>query len=49
LPEKDLRLVFENFRLCDLFMIVGSSLAVKPAAVILEEALAAGARLVIFK
>ncbi|UCD80404.1 MAG: sigma factor regulator FecR [Desulfobacterales bacterium] len=47
LPAKDLRLAFEHSRLCDLFVALGSSLVVTPAAEMPNEALAAGARLVI--
>ena len=47
LPEKDLRLAFEHSRLCDLFLVVGSSLVVTPAAEMPNEALMAGAKLVI--
>jgi NAD-dependent deacetylase len=47
LPEKDLRLSFEHARKSDLFVVVGSSLVVTPAAEMPKEALMAGARLVI--
>jgi NAD-dependent SIR2 family protein deacetylase len=47
LPEKDLNLAFEHSRLCDLFVVVGSSLVVTPAAEMPNEALMAGAKLVI--
>ncbi len=47
LPEKDLALSFEHSRKSDLFVVVGSSLVVTPAAEIPKEALMAGARLVI--
>lgn len=47
LPAKDLSLAFEHSRLCDLFMVVGSSLVVTPAAEMPNEALRAGAKLVI--
>ncbi len=47
LPEKDLRLSFEHSRKCDLFVVVGSSLVVTPAAHMPEEALQTGAKLVI--
>jgi NAD-dependent deacetylase len=47
LPVKDLSLAFEHSRRCDLFLAIGSSLVVTPAAEMPNEALAAGARLVI--
>ncbi len=47
LPEKDLRLSFEHSRKSDLFIVVGSSLVVTPAADMPREALAVGAKLVI--
>jgi NAD-dependent SIR2 family protein deacetylase len=47
LPEKDLRLSFEHSRKSDLFIVVGSSLVVTPAADMPREALLAGAKLVI--
>jgi NAD-dependent SIR2 family protein deacetylase len=47
LPEKDLRLSFEHSRNSDLFIVVGSSLVVTPAAEMPREALTAGAKLVI--
>jgi mono-ADP-ribosyltransferase sirtuin 6 len=47
LPEKDLALSFEHSRKSDLFVVVGSSLVVTPAAEMPKEALSAGARLVI--
>jgi NAD-dependent SIR2 family protein deacetylase len=47
LPAKDLSMAFEHSRLCDLFMVVGSSLVVTPAAEMPNEALRAGAKLVI--
>jgi NAD-dependent SIR2 family protein deacetylase len=47
LPEKDLSLSFEHSRKSDLFVVVGSSLVVTPAAEMPKEALMAGARLVI--
>ncbi|MCP4577985.1 MAG: NAD-dependent deacetylase [Deltaproteobacteria bacterium] len=47
LPEKDLMLSFHHSRKCDLFLVVGSSLVVTPAADMPLEALRAGARLVI--
>jgi len=47
LPQKDLSLSFEHSRKCDLFIVVGSSLVVTPAAEMPGEALTAGAELVI--
>jgi NAD-dependent SIR2 family protein deacetylase len=47
LPAQDLRLSFEHSRKCDLFVVVGSSLVVTPAADMPLEALRAGAKLVI--
>ena len=47
LPEKDLSLAFDHSRLCDLFVVAGSSLVVTPAAEMPNEALMAGAKLVI--
>ena len=47
LPEKELRLSFEHSRNSDLFIVVGSSLVVTPAAEMPREALAAGAKLII--
>jgi NAD-dependent SIR2 family protein deacetylase len=47
LPEKDLMLSFEHSRKSDLFVVVGSSLVVTPAADMPREALRSGARLVI--
>ena len=47
LPEKDLMLSFEHSRKCDLFLVVGSSLVVTPAADMPAEALRSGAKLVI--
>ncbi len=47
LPEKDLMLSFHHSRKCDLFVVVGSSLVVTPAADMPVEALRSGARLVI--
>jgi NAD-dependent SIR2 family protein deacetylase len=47
LPERDLALSFEHSRKCDLFVVVGSSLVVTPAAQMPVEALNAGAKLVI--
>jgi len=47
LPEKDLRLSFEHSRKSDLFLVIGSSLVVTPAADMPLEALRSGAKLVI--
>ena len=47
LPERDLRLSFEHSRKSDLFIVVGSSLVVTPAADMPLEALRSGAKLVI--
>jgi len=47
LPEKDLRLSFEHSQKSDLFVVVGSSLVVTPAADMPREALRSDARLVI--
>ncbi len=47
LPEKDLMLSFHHSGKCDLFIVIGSSLVVTPAADMPMEALRAGARLVI--
>ncbi|MBN1380803.1 MAG: hypothetical protein JXA41_03910 [Deltaproteobacteria bacterium] len=47
LPRKDLALSFEHSGRCDLFLVVGSSLVVTPAAHMPQEALNAGAKLVI--
>jgi len=47
LPERDLRLSFEHSQKSDLFVVVGSSLVVTPAADMPREALRAGAKLVI--
>jgi NAD-dependent SIR2 family protein deacetylase len=47
LPERDLRLSFEHSQRSDLFIVVGSSLVVSPAADMPGEALRAGAKLVI--
>jgi NAD-dependent SIR2 family protein deacetylase len=47
LPERDLMLSFEHSRRSDLFVVVGSSLVVTPAADMPEEALRFGAKLVI--
>jgi len=47
LPERDLQLSFEHARKSDLFIVVGSSLVVTPAANMPQEALRSGAKLVI--
>lgn len=47
LPEKDLKQSFEHSRKSDLFIVLGSSLVVTPAADMPKEALKAGAKLVI--
>jgi len=47
LPERDLTLSFEHSRRSDLFVVVGSSLVVTPAADMPTEARRAGAKLVI--
>jgi NAD-dependent SIR2 family protein deacetylase len=47
LPEKDLSESYEHSQLCDLFIVVGSSLVVYPAADMPRVALQAGAKLVI--
>ena len=47
LPEKDLRLSFDHSVRSDLFMAIGSSLTVTPAALMPREALSSGAKLVI--
>jgi NAD-dependent SIR2 family protein deacetylase len=47
LPEKDLRESFYHSQQCDLFVAIGSSLVVTPAAQMPSEALRAGAKLVI--
>lgn len=47
LPERDLMLSFEHSRKSDLFVVLGSSLVVTPAADMPREALSAGAKLVI--
>jgi len=47
LPQKDLTLSYEHSRQCDLFVVVGSSLVVTPAAEMPREALMVGAKLVI--
>ena len=47
LPQKDLTQSYEHSRRSDLFVVVGSSLVVTPAADLPKEALIAGAKLVI--
>jgi len=47
LPRKALKASYQHSKKCDLFVVVGSSLVVIPAADIPEVALEAGARLVI--
>ena len=47
LSEKDLQLSFDHSRKSDLFIVVGSSLVVTPAADMPREALLSGAKLVI--
>jgi NAD-dependent deacetylase len=47
LPEKDLRESYQHSQHCDLFIVVGSSLVVTPAADMPGVALQVGARLVI--
>lgn len=47
LPERDLMRSFEHSRKSDLFIVLGSSLVVTPAADMPREAVRAGARLVI--
>lgn len=47
LPERDVMLSFEHSKKSDLFVVVGSSLVVTPAADMPEEALRSGAKLVI--
>jgi NAD-dependent SIR2 family protein deacetylase len=47
LPERDLRLSYEHSRKSDLFVVVGSSLVVTPAADMPVEAVRSGAKLVI--
>jgi len=47
LPERDLALAFEHSGKSDLFLVVGSSLVVTPAADMPAQALRAGAKLVI--
>jgi NAD-dependent SIR2 family protein deacetylase len=47
LPERDLNQSYEHSRACDLFVVLGSSLVVTPAADMPREALLARAKLVI--
>ncbi len=47
LPEKDLMLSYRHSRKCDLFVVLGSSLVVSPASDMPNEAIRAGAKLVI--
>jgi NAD-dependent deacetylase len=47
LPERDLMLAYEHSRKSDLFLVVGSSLVVTPAADMPMEALQNGAKLII--
>ncbi|MFC1821359.1 NAD-dependent deacetylase [Thermodesulfobacteriota bacterium] len=47
LPEKDLLLSYEHSRRSDLFLVLGSSLVVTPAADMPREVLSAGGKLVI--
>jgi NAD-dependent SIR2 family protein deacetylase len=47
LPQRDLEISFEHSQKCDLFLVVGSSLVVTPAADMPHKALRSGARLVI--
>ena len=47
LPEKDLRVSFDHSRKSDLFVVVGSSLVVTPAADMPREALLSEAKLVV--
>jgi len=47
LPAKDLEVSYEHSQRCDLFIVVGSSLVVYPAAEMPRVALQAGAKLVI--
>jgi NAD-dependent deacetylase len=47
LPQKDLELATQHSQHCDLFIVVGSSLLVNPAADLPRVAVAAGAKLVI--
>jgi NAD-dependent SIR2 family protein deacetylase len=47
LPVKDLELSSHHSKKCDLFVVVGSSLVVTPAAYMPKEALRAGAKLVV--
>ena len=47
LPENDLMLSYKHSRICDLFIVLGSSLVVSPASDMPSEAIQAGAKLVI--
>ncbi|MEE8397925.1 MAG: Sir2 family NAD-dependent protein deacetylase [Desulfobacterales bacterium] len=47
LPQEDIMQSYEHSRNCDLFVVIGSSLVVTPAADMPVEALRAGAKLVI--
>jgi mono-ADP-ribosyltransferase sirtuin 6 len=47
LPARDLRLAYEHSRKSDLFIVIGSSLVVRPAADMPAEALRSGGKLVI--
>lgn len=47
MPTKDLNDSFEHAQSCDLFMVIGSSLVVTPAATVPQVAFEVGARLVI--
>lgn len=47
LPRKDLADAYQHSQSCDLFIVVGSSLVVTPAADMPKVALQSGARLVI--
>lgn len=47
MPEKETRESFEMARACDLFLVLGSSLVVHPAAYLPVEAMNSGARLAI--
>jgi NAD-dependent deacetylase len=47
LPQRDLALSYEHSRKSDLFVVIGSSLVVTPAADMPREALMAAAKLVI--
>lgn len=47
MPERETRLAMERSRACDLFIVIGSSLVVHPAAMMPIEAVRNGAKLVI--